>query len=223
MLNIIFCIPGNNFSNIFLNCWTNLVFYCLNNNINPILANAYDSNVYFVRSKILGGSTLNGTNQKPFNDTIKYDYIMFIDSDIVFKPEDFAKLLNMNVNIASGCYLMDGGTEYCIVENLNNTYFLDNGHYEFISLDGLRCKTDNFLVDYCGMGFMLIKYNVIEKLTYPWFSPKTIQFNDNITEFASEDVSFCLSLKDKGFSISVNPSVKVGHEKKMIYLDNQPV
>ena len=61
---LVFSIPGNNFSNIFLNCWTNLLFYCLNNNINPILANAYDSNVYFVRSKILGGSTLNGTKQK---------------------------------------------------------------------------------------------------------------------------------------------------------------
>ena len=83
MKTIVFCIPGCTFSYKFLRCWTNLLFWCIQNDINPILSNDIDSNVYFVRSKILGGSTLRGKHQKPFNGTIDYDYIMFIDSDIV--------------------------------------------------------------------------------------------------------------------------------------------
>ena len=57
MKKIIFCIPGNIFSNRFLRCWTDIVFWCIQNNYHPILSNDTDSNVYFVRSKILGGSS----------------------------------------------------------------------------------------------------------------------------------------------------------------------
>ena len=63
MKTIVFCIPGCNFSHKFLRCWTNLLFWCIQNNINPVLSNDVDSNVYFVRAKILGGSTLRGKNK----------------------------------------------------------------------------------------------------------------------------------------------------------------
>ena len=35
---------------------------------------------------------------------------MFIDSDVIFTPDDVGMLLNMNVDIACGAYLMNGGT-----------------------------------------------------------------------------------------------------------------
>ena len=38
-----------------------------------------------------------------------------------------------------------------------------------------------------------IKKNVIETLEYPWFYAKKIVFNNEIIEFTSEDVAFCLS------------------------------
>lgn len=219
MIKIVFCIPGTTFSNKFLQCWTNLLFWCIQNNINPILSNDIDSNVYFVRSKILGGSTLRGIHQKPFNGNIDYDYIMFIDSDIIFKPEDIKKLLSMNTNIACGAYLMNGGTHYPIVEHFDNEYFLKHSTFKFTSLQDLRNKKKPFTVEYCGMGFMLIKKNIIEQLTYPWFYANMFEFNDNIKEFTSEDVSFCMSLNKKNFKIFINPEVKVGHEKSIVYLD----
>lgn len=218
--NIIFCIPGHTFSNRFLSCWTNLVFWCIKNNINPILSTGVDSNVYFVRSKILGGSTLRGVNQKPFNGTVNYDYIMFIDSDVIFKPEDLEKLLLMNENICCGAYLMNGGTHYPIVKEFNNKYFLENGSFEFLSLQNLREYKEPFNVEYCGMGFMLIKKNIIEQLEYPWFYAKMFDFGNNIKEFTSEDVSFCMSLTKKNYNIVINPQVRVGHEKTIVYLDN---
>tara|TARA_Y100000591_G_C21704022_1_gene629779 strand:+ start:253 stop:909 length:657 start_codon:yes stop_codon:yes gene_type:complete len=218
MTTIIFCIPGNKFSNIFLKCWTELVFYCVKNNINPILSNDYDSNVYFVRSKILGANTLSGKYQKPFNGEIKYDYIMFIDSDIIFNVEDFDKLIKMNNDISCGAYLMDGGKNYAIVENMTNEDFEKNGCFNFISKNDLSKYQEPFKVDYCGMGFMLIKKNIIEQIEYPWFYPKIFNFKNNICEFTSEDVGFCLKLKEKKINIYINPEIKVGHEKTCIYI-----
>ena len=62
---------------------------------------------------------------------------MFIDSDVIFKPEDFKKLLDMNENICCGAYLMNGGTHYPIVEHFDNSYFLKNGTFQFLSLENL--------------------------------------------------------------------------------------
>ena len=219
MVTIVFCIPGTTFSHKFLRCWTNILFWCIKNNINPILSNDIDSNVYFVRSKILGGSTLRGKHQKPFNGTIDYDYIMFIDSDIIFTPDDIKALLDMDKDIACGAYLMNGGSHYAIVEQFNNDYFLQNGSFQFLSREDLNEKTDTFKVEYCGMGFMLIKKNIIEQLEYPWFYANKFVFNDTIEEFTSEDVSFCMSLNKKGFNIVINPKIRVGHEKSIVYID----
>tara|TARA_B100001142_G_C14239077_1_gene618576 strand:- start:558 stop:1220 length:663 start_codon:yes stop_codon:yes gene_type:complete len=219
MKTIVFCIPGCTFSYKFLRCWTNLLFWCIQNDINPILSNDIDSNVYFVRAKILGGSTLRGKKQKPFNGNIDYDYIMFIDSDVIFTPEDVKALLDMDQDIACGAYLMNGGSHYAIVEEFNNNYFLENGSFHFLSRDDLNKKSDNFKVEYCGMGFMMIKKNIIEQLEYPWFYANKFIFNDEIEEFTSEDVTFCMSLTKKGFNIVINPKIRVGHEKSIVYID----
>ena len=219
MITIVFCIPGCTFSYKFLRCWTNLLFWCIKNNINPVLSNDIDSNVYFVRSKILGASTLRGKHQKPFNGTIDYDYIMFIDSDVIFTPDDIGLLLNMNLDIACGAYLMNGGTHYPIVEKFDNEYFLKNGSFEFISREDLREKKNNFNVEYCGMGFMLIKKGIIEQLEYPWFYARNFEFSNEVVEFTSEDVCFCMSLNEKGYKIVINPNVRVGHEKQIVYID----
>ena len=47
------------------------------------------------------------------------------------------------------------------------------------------------------MGFMLIKKNIIEQLEYPWFYANMFDFGNNVKEFTSEDVSFCMSLTKK--------------------------
>lgn len=219
MKTIVFCIPGCTFSYKFLRCWTEILLWCKNNDIIPKLSNDINANVYYVRSQILGADTLRGKHQKPFNGTLDYDYIMFIDSDVICKPEDIKTLLDMNEDIACGAYLMDGGTHYPIVENLDNNYYLENGSFEFLSREDLNNKTNNFKAAYCGMGFMMIKKNVIEQLEYPWFFGDKIVFNEDVEEFASEDVTFCMSLIKKGFNILINPNVRVGHEKSILYID----
>ena len=84
---------------------------------------------------------------------------MFIDSDVIFTPDDVKTLLDMDKDIACGAYLMNGGSHYPIVEQFNNDYFLKHGSFEFLSREDLNKKKSEFPVEYCGMGFMLIKKN----------------------------------------------------------------
>ena len=50
----------------------------------------------------LGGDSNAGENQKPWQGRVDYDYMLWIDSDNIFKVDDFIKLYNMKKEIASG-------------------------------------------------------------------------------------------------------------------------
>ena len=68
---------------------------------------------------------------------------------------------------------------------------------------------------YNGMGFMLIKKGVFEKVKYPWFCQLKKQIGD-LEDYCSEDVAFCHLAKEAGFKIYVDPEIIVGHEKMRI-------
>lgn len=214
-MTIIICLPGKSYSATFLLNWTTLVSYCTSKGYNILISQKYSCNIYYVRNMCLGGNVLNGENQLPFNGEVKYDYILWIDSDIIFSVEDFEKLLNSNKDIVSGLYFTENGYHYATVEQFNETFFLENGYFEFLTPATIKSKEELFPVEYTGFGFILIKYGVFEKLKYPWFKPEYMKIG-NISEFAMEDVSFCLESKKQGFQIWINPKVIVGHEKLKI-------
>ena len=222
-LKIIFCLPGTTFTHNFLMSWSNILTYCLNNKIIPIISQKTNSNVYFVRNACLGGNIMAGVNQKPFGGRIDYDFIMWIDSDQVFTVEQFAKLLAHNKNIVSGLYLMKGGDNYATVKHWDENFFKKNGYFRFLSKNDIESivkkSTDLFTVDYTGFGWMLIKKGVIEKMQYPWFHAKEFTTTVNgvqVKEMLSEDLSFCHAVKDLGFKIYIDPTIIVGHEKMQI-------
>jgi hypothetical protein len=213
-LNVLFCLPGNSFSNNFLGSWTELLMSLSKNGINPLLSMAQDAVVYYVRNKCLAGNTLQGPNQKPFDGKLPYDYMMWIDSDIVFRPEQFYTLLGHKKDIISGIYMMEGGRNFAAVKKWDKEFFAKHGYFEFMTIEDT--KTQGLVeVDYSGLGFMLVKHGVFESLEYPWFRP-IFHTIGTATDFSSEDVSFCTLAKQKGYSIYVDPSVRVGHEKKVI-------
>jgi len=216
-LKIIFCLPGPSYSGEFLSQWTEFVAWCLRNNIEPLLSQQYDAVVYYVRNKCLGGNVMDGIYQKPFGGKIEYDYLMWIDSDILFTVEDFKKLLSRQVNIVAAPYLMKGGTHFAIVKDWDKEFFKKNGYFPFLTPKDLKGKTNLIEVSYTGFGFILIKYGVFESLEYPWFRPIFQEICKNVSDFSSEDVSVCQLFREKGFKVYVDPTIKVGHEKKIVY------
>ena len=219
MKKIIFCLPGREFSGRFLQCWTELVYACLQNGIQPIMSQHYSPLLYYVRNMCLGGNNISGVDQKPFQGEVDYDYIMWIDSDIVFSPDQLFKLIDNDKDIASGLYMMQDNTNYATVETWDNDFFKKNGHFQFIDREILSTKKKPFVVDYTGFGWMLMKKGVFESLQYPWFQPIWKEYEIDgkiIRDFTMEDVAFCHMIKEKGYDIWIDPTVVVGHEKMMV-------
>ena len=214
-MKIIFCLPGNNFSGRFLDCWTELLGYCMKSGIQFAFSRKESNNIYYARNMCLGGDTRRGENQKPFDGKIDYDYLMWLDSDIIFTPQQFQRLLNHNNDIVSGLYFMEGGGYFATVKDWDEEYFKKNGSFQFLTAKDIEGKGELIEVSYTGMGFMLVKNRVFESLTYPWFRPIEKRIGDSL-DFTMEDVGFCLRAKEHGYKILIDPQVILGHEKKLV-------
>ena len=249
-LTIVFCLPGNSFSHNFLLSWSELMMYCITHNIRPIISCKQSCNIYMVRSMCLGADVMRGSKQKPFNGEIDYDFIMWIDSDQVFSVKQFTDLLRHNKDVVSGLYYMKGRSHFAVVENWDEKYFIEHGSFEFLSGEKLTewmkknylgepkevvgengqtlmnysdCEFPLIKASYTGMGWMLVKRGVMEKLHYPWFEPETFRLKKivdgkeiEIVDFCMEDVAFCKKLERLGIPIYVDVKAIVGHEKSVI-------
>lgn len=227
---IVFCIPGETFSNEFLRSWTEIFAFCMMNNITPIMSNASDNNWYSLRNKCLMGNVINGITQQPFQGKLDYDYIMWINSNMIFNVEMFKKLLAHNRDIVSGLYLSKDIQRYEVITKLDKDYLYKNGDYERLSRDNLNEWKNNqnnmglppvLDVDYCGMGFMLLKKGVLEKFQYPWFKPSLTTLQDGsgnilLQDYNNDEFYFCMRCKDLGFNIYVDTEVIVGRQKNII-------
>ncbi len=215
---IVFCLPGRGVSYIFLKAFVQLCFDIVQNGGSIQISQDYSSMVNFARCKCLGANVLRGPNQKPWDGKLKYDYQLWIDSDIVFDTEKFYRLLVMDKDIAAGWYCTEDGKTTSVAHWLEEDDFRTNGgvmNHETIETMSKRKKP--FTVDYTGFGWVLIKNGVFEKLPYPWFAPKMQQFESGeVQDMCGEDVSFCLDAIDEGYEIWCNPLIRVGHEKTRI-------
>lgn len=214
-MKIAFCLPGREYSREFIICWTQLLIEVSKKGHDIIISQQYSSVVHFARAKCLGGDVMKGLNQKPFQGQVDYDVIMWIDSDIVFTPEDFFKLIDSPHDVTSGMYLMEDGQHVAVVEKWDEDYFIHQGTFEFLKPEHFKYASRYLKVAYTGMGWMCIKKGVIEKLPYPWFQSE-IQIIGQFVDIQSEDVSFCRALERAGVDIYIDTTVRVGHQKKFI-------
>ena len=141
-----------------------------------------------------------------------------IDSDMVFKPEDFFKLIDHDKDVVSGIYKMSDDVNYATVETMDEEFFEQWMYYPFMQDKDIETKKGKlFKVDYTGMGFMLIKYGVYEKMKYPWFYPRKKAWKKyGWEEFVWDDVENCLRIKEAGYDVWVDPNLRIGHEKVKI-------
>ena len=136
----------------------------------------YSSMVNFARCKCLGANVLRGPDQA-FHGMVdlKYDYQLWIDSDIIFNTEKLYQLVLMDKDIASGWYSTEDGRTTSVAHWLEEDDFAKNGgvmNHEMV--DGIGKRKKPFTVDYTGFGWVLIKKGVFEheEMKYPWFAPK---------------------------------------------------
>ena len=89
---IVFCLPGRGVSYQFLKSFVSLSFDLVQAGAAIQISQDYSSMVNFARCKCLGANVLRGPNQLPWDGKLKYDYQLWIDSDIVFNTEKFYQL-----------------------------------------------------------------------------------------------------------------------------------
>jgi len=216
---IVICTPGSSFSHTWVNCLLNLWLWCYQNGYTPRLSQATSNNTYYVRQKCLGADVMRGKDQKPFDGKLDYDYILWIDSDSIFAPQQLDKLLKHNVDIVAGLQAFEGGQGFTC-GNLNEDYFKKKGIMPYHTQETIdRAKPNKkglIEVDYTGFGFLLVKKGVYEKLEYPWHRPEWWKI-DKCVDFSMEDVGWSMNVRKKGYKIYVDPTIRVGHEKKTIY------
>ena len=94
---IVFCLPGRGCSYIFLKNFVQLCFDMVQNGMSIQISQDYSSMVNFARCKVLGANVLRGANQIPWDGKLKYDYQLWIDSDIVFDTSKFWQLCDLAV------------------------------------------------------------------------------------------------------------------------------
>ena len=144
-MKIGFILPGREFSNKFLDSWTNVI-YNMPSEWKWFHVSGYVPNVFYNRQALLDRA-------KMFNPT----HYMWIDSDQVFNFSNFDKLIKHNLPIISGVY-KKSPTQYACCDLNGKT----------ITVEDLNDKTELIEVKANGMGFMLVKAEVFNNISDPF-------------------------------------------------------
>jgi hypothetical protein len=222
MKTVAIALPGREFSGNFLKNWSQTLLTLTQKGYKIIMLNEYSSFVPFSRMKTLGLDVLRGATQVPFNGEVDYDVWLTIDSDIFFIPEQVIELIEDTDKypVVSGLYRMSDLQHYAAVKEWDDEYFKKHGTFELLKVKDLDTSEKYMKVAYNGMGFFACRKGVIENLKYPYFSYPLIEIETEdgkvLRDMCSEDVAFCKNLKDAGYPVIVNTSLRVGHEKTLV-------
>lgn len=196
-MRIAFCLPGLHFTDGFVRSWTRTVLHFERKGVEFMTHIAYSSNVTAVRNMIVG--------KERILEGEKYDYMMWIDSDTIWEPEDIEKLIAAKKDVISGLVPIDwGGGVGC-------GYFAEDGFLTWLKQTTIPSKKP-FRVGYAGMAFLLVKRGVFEKMEYPYFVQVPVSFGGKKILYG-EDVTWCLKVQELGVEIWTHPEVVLGHEK----------
>ena len=80
--SVVFCLPGRGVSFTFLKAFVQLCFDIVQSGGSIQISQDYSSMVNFARCKCLGANVLRGPKQLPWDGKLKYDYQLWIDSDL---------------------------------------------------------------------------------------------------------------------------------------------
>jgi len=225
-MKIVFCMPGRSYSREFLLAWSDLLIQATNKGHQCMISQQYSSVVHFARARCLGGDVLKGPDQKPFQGKVDYDAIMWIDSDMVFKPDDFFNLIESPHDVTAGLYMMEDLQNLAVVKDWDTDYFAKTGTFKFLNPTDLENEPQYVPVSYAGMGWMLIRKGVLEDLKYPWFWSPLQEVGGGLrpdgtvgpllVDMSSEDVALCKAMTAAGHQVYVDKKIRVGHQKSMI-------
>lgn len=144
------------------------------------------------------------------------DVLVFVDSDMVFRPTDIHQLLDSfdveGVDVMGGWY---------------TSFYPEQGEFRPVAYEwfGDRMRPipnppfdrTPFNVDAVGTGFMAIGRKILKRLEKRYGSPMP-WFAEEIVDGCQlgEDLTFCHRVEMSGGIVMFDPQIRVGHEKPML-------
>jgi len=150
-------------------------------------------------------------------------HLLFIDSDIIFEPEDVFKLLQANKEVVAGIY----PKKYIVWDRLKKNP--ESERVDFPMGGTLTMTEDNLIeLEYLPTGFLLISRTAIEKIitAHPELKYRNdidgyMSAGDNFYDlfkvgirngiYESEDWGFCSLWKGVGGKVLIHPDINVKH------------
>jgi GT2 family glycosyltransferase len=144
--------------------------------------------------------------------TPEVTHLLWIDADMVFRPETLKRLLAHDLPIVGGlCFDRRHPFKPVIGREFHPSYGYEPGTigwlYDYPPDDVIE-------VDRTGGAFLLVRREVFETISrqepsspLPWWTP---------IDGSAEDISFCVRAKAAGFPIKVDTGCKIGHVGEVI-------
>jgi Methyltransferase domain len=143
-----------------------------------------------------------------------FEEILWIDSDIIFEPDDVEKLRGHQLPIVSGVYAKKGPRQFAC------QFPPGTEKVVFGKAGGLHPLL------FAGFGFMLTRRAVYETIQakvpmplcnqrfgpaiYPFFQPMSIPDGEGLW-YLSEDYAFCERARQSGFAIMADTTIRLWH------------
>ena len=207
--DVLIATPGHSMHSDYVKSLTETIAHLNEKNITWKWLTGYSSLVHHAREVLMSGdNTMNGDDRGPLHDKVTYKKMIWIDSDISWKVEDFMKLYDSEHDIVSGAYLLANG-DTCVAQNKQFP-----GGIPKRVVNSMKGTVE---IESSGFGFIAVKCGVFEKIQRPWFG-HLIQVlknsrGEDIYDAIGEDVSWCIKAKQAGFKIYFDSSVRVNHLK----------
>ncbi len=140
------------------------------------------------------GSDIAHNRNKLVAQAMDFTHLLFIDADMSFAPDTLERMLKHDKDILGLAANHRRLPLESVVKPLTNEDL-----HKPLPIDLFECAS-------VGTGVMLIKTDVLNTISAPWFD---FEYVDG--ERVGEDVSFCRKAREVGYSIWVDPTIPVRH------------
>lgn len=129
-----------------------------------------------------------------------FDYIMWVDSDIILPKDALTRMLKHEKDIVAGVYsYKELGTDEVVAKVLE-----DGSTTDYRNLKIKEVQESKGLIEIGGFGFgcVLTKVKVFNDIPFPWFI---------YTQDMGEDIFFCRKAQNEGYKLWLDTDVICGH------------
>lgn len=143
----------------------------------------------------------------------KATHLLFLDADMVFDANVLERLYSADKDIIGEMYVRKS---FPHLPTPGIKHVTEDNGVMFEVIYDWSGREPLFRVDVLGMGCTMIRREVFEKISFPWFEFVQTESGDKV-EFIGEDYSFCLDAQDVGFGVWAIKGGEIGHVGTKMY------